>query len=246
MVPIHSHLGRCHARVGRCCRAALTAKLRRGLWILPCLAATIVQAQNYEAQFNNWFAVQTNMQSWSAHFTQTRTLVAFSQPLVSTGKVWVEPGQFRWELGQPPQTIVVRKPDELIIFYPRLKRAEIYELNQIPNGPIKDAMALLDVSLPRSKAELEKNFQLVSATVTNSILQMTLQPRSVSARQFVHAMIIGFHTNDYLIADSEMEFADGSRLLNDFSHVVLNQPISPALFETNIPPDYTVEEPLNR
>lgn len=158
----------------------------------------------------------------------------------------MRPGQFRWELGQPPQTIVVRNPDELLILYPRFKRAEVYALDKIPPGPIKDAMSLLDVSLPRDRASMEEHFQLLSASITNSDLQMTLQPKSVSARQFVGAIVIGFHTNDFLIADSEMKFSDGSTLRNDFTNVVFNQPMDLTLFETNLPPDYSVVEPLNQ
>jgi outer membrane lipoprotein-sorting protein len=232
MVPIYSYLGR--------------LMLRGFLWILPCLAATGLHAADYEAQFNQWFAAQTNMQNWTAEFTQTRSLVALTQPLKSTGKVWVKPGSFRWELGNPPQTIVVRNPDELLILYPRFKRAELYPLNKIPAGPIKDAMALLDVSLPRDRASMEEHFQLLSATETNATLQMTLQPKSVSARQFVGNMVIGFHTNDFVIADSEMRFSDGSTLRNDFTNVVYNQPMDPKLFETNLPPDFSVVEPLSR
>ena len=218
--------------------------LRAGLWVVLCLAAMSLHAADYDAQFNQWFAAQTNMQSWQADFNQTRTLKALAEPLKSTGKLWVRPGQFRWELGQPPQTVVVRNPDELLIMYPRFKRAEIYELNKIPPGPIKDAMALMDVSIPRDRATMEEHFQLLSATITNSILQMTLQPKSTSARQFVGALQIGFHTNNFVIADSEMEFSDGSTLKNDFTNLVANQPMDPKLFETNIPADYSVVNPL--
>ena len=236
MVPIYSHLGRWYVGLrARCC-----------LWILPCLAATVLHAADYDEQFNRWFAAQTNVQNWAADFIQTRSLVALTQPLVSGGRVWVKPGAFRWELGQPPQTIVVRNPEELLIMYPRFKRAEIYPLDKIPAGPIRDAMSLLDVSLPRDRASMEEHFQLLSATITNSILQMRLQPKSASARQFIGSIEIGFHTNDYVIADSQMNFSDVSTLRNDFTNVVFNQPMDPKLFETNLPPDYTVVEPFNQ
>jgi outer membrane lipoprotein-sorting protein len=220
--------------------------MRRYLWLLLCLAATVLHAQSYEAQFNQWFAAQTNVQNYTADFIQTRSLVALAEPLTAPGKVWVEPGRFRWELGQPPQTIVVRNPDELLLLYPRFKRAEVYELDKIPPGPIKDAMALMDVSLPRDRASMEDHFQLLSATITNSALEMTLQPKSVSARQFIGEVVVGFHTNNYQIASSEMRFSDGSTLRNDFTNVVLNQTMDPKLFETNIPPDYSVVQPLNQ
>ena len=210
------------------------------------LAASTLHAGDYDAQFNKWFEVQTNLQSWSGDFTQTRTLTVLNQPLVSQGKVWVKRGEFRWELGQPAQTIVLRTPDQLLIVYPRLKRAEKYPLGAVPTGPMKDALALLDASLPRDRAAMEQNFRLVSAALTNSILQMTLQPRSEAARKFIGEVIIGFHTNDYIIAGTEMKFADGSKLHNDFTNVVVNQPPDPKLFEAAVPTDYTVSEPLKQ
>jgi len=220
--------------------------LRRCLWISLCLTAAVSRAAGPDDQFDKWFAVQTNLQSWSADFIQTRSLKVLAQPLVSAGKVWVKPGEFRWELGQPVQTIVLRRPDQLLIVYPRLKRAERYSLDGVPSGPMKDALALLDASLPRDRATMEQHFRLLSATETNSILQMLLQPRSNSARKFITEIMIGFHTNDFSIAATAMKFADGSSLRNDFGNVVMNLPIDPELFEVKLPPDCTVVEPLKQ
>ncbi len=213
-----------------------------------CVIASVARgADERDVQFNRWFAAQTNLQSWSADFTQTRSLKVLSQPLVATGKVWVTaPGLFRWELGQPAQTIVLRQPDQLLIIYPRLKRAEKYSLEGVPPGPLKDALALMDASLPRDRATMEERFRLLSATETNSILQMTLQPKSASARKFIGEILIGFRTNDFSIAVTELKFADGSGLRNDFTNTVLNRPIDPALFQIKLPPDFTVVEPLRQ
>jgi outer membrane lipoprotein-sorting protein len=209
-----------------------------GVWCFPS------HASEYDPLFARWYAAQTNLQSWSADFTQTRSLKVLAQPLVSSGKVWVAPGEFRWELGQPPQTIALRQPDQLLIIYPRLKRAEKYPLTGVPPGPLKDALALLDASLPRDRASMEERFRLLSSTLTNSVLQMTLQPKSASARKFINEIVIGFRTNDFSIALTEMTFADGSAMRNDFANVVLNQPLDPALFEPKLSPDITVTEPL--
>ncbi len=214
--------------------------------MLPVLAVAVSHGASNEAEFDKWFAVQTNIQSWSADFIQTRSLRVLVQPLTTPGKVWVKPDEFRWELGQPVQTIVLRQPDQLLVIYPRLKRAEEYPLNAVPSGPFKDAFALLDASLPHDRATMERQFHLLSAEVTNSVLQMTLQPRSESGRKFIREIIIGFHTNDFTIATTEMRFADGSSLRNDLTNVVLNRPMDAKLFETNLPPDYTVAEPLRQ
>ena len=253
MVSIYSHLAFVAAEVTRpklkkiwslLTSAATGLKLAFCALLFPVV--TIAHASDYDAQFNKWFEVQTNLQSWSGDFTQTRALTVLNQPLVSAGKVWVKRGEFRWELGQPVQTIVLRQPDQLLIVYPRLKRAEKYPLDAVPSGPMRDALALLDASLPRDRASMEEHFRLVSATLTNSILQMTLQPRSEAARKFIGQVIIGFHTNDFIIASTEMKFADGSSLHNAFTNIVVNQSPPPDLFEVKLPSDYTVVEPLKQ
>jgi outer membrane lipoprotein-sorting protein len=234
MVPICSHLApRRLTRLLQCCG-----------WVLLFAFPTLSRAADSTAEINRWFSVQTNLQSWQAEFTETRTLKVLNQPLVSPGHVWVKPGEFRWELGQPVSTIVLRHPDQLLIIYPQLKHAEKYALDQVPPGPIKDALSLLDASLPRDRATMEKQFHLVSAFETNSVLQMNLQPNSASARKFIGDVTIGFHTNDFSIAFTEMKVADGSVLRNDFTNVLMNQPIDDSKFDAAVPPDYSVIEPL--
>src|SRR5690349_18064255 len=102
-----------------------------------------------------WLAAQTNVHSWSADFVQTRSLKSLTQPLTASGHVWFEaPNRFRWELGQPAQTIAVRAADELLVIYPRLKRVERFPLSGEQTGPWRDAMALLEAGFPRSEADL--------------------------------------------------------------------------------------------
>jgi len=235
MVSIRTHLAA--GRVARLFQCSLGI-----LWLA---AASIAGAQDTNALFEKWLAVQTNMQSWTGDFTQTRSLKVLAQPLTTGGKVWVRPGQFRWELGNPPQTIVLRKPDELLIMYPQLKRVEKYSLDN-PPAQLKDALSLLDATLPRDRATMEKQFHPLAAAETNSVLQMTLRPNSASARKFIGQIVIGFRTNDFSIAATEMKFADGSSLRNDFSNVVMNQPLDDARFELKLPPDFTVVEPLRQ
>ena len=42
----------------------------------------------------------------------------------------LEPNRFRWELGTPAETIAVRNATEMLVIYPRLKRAERFPLEQ--------------------------------------------------------------------------------------------------------------------
>ena len=227
--------------------ARIFRALRMWAWLPLLIAASLSRAADNDAQFERWFAAQTNIQTWAADFTQTRSLKVLNQPLVATGKVWVAvPDRFHWELGQPPQTIALRQPEQLMLIYPRLKRVEKYSLTGVPPGPLKDAFALLDASFPRDRATMEGRFRLLSAMETNATLLVQLQPRSASARKFISEILIGFRTSDFSIAVTDMKFADGSSLRNDFTNTVINQPVPPEMFDPKLGADMTVVEPLRK
>ena len=224
----------------------ITKKLAVFICIALNLAEIAASAQSEEL-INQWFAAQTNLHTWSADAVQTRTLKTLTQPLVSKGRVWVvTPNQFRWELGQPAQTIALRQPGQLFIVYPRLKRVEKYPLNDKQTGPWRDALALLDASFPRNRTEFDSQFRLLSAVETNGLIEVKLQPKSPAARRFLSELSVGVHTNDFSPASTELKFSDGSTMRNDFSKGVLNKPINPGLFAFESDTNFTVVEPLRQ
>jgi outer membrane lipoprotein-sorting protein len=203
------------------------------------------EAADMNAVFDGWFAAQKNVQTWKADFIQTRSLKALSQPLMAAGRAWVViPDRFRWELGQPAQTIALRQPGQLLLIYPLLKRAEKYPLDGKQSGPWRDALALLEASFPRSRAELQSRFRVQSVVETNATLLITLQPLSPAARRMMRAIHIGLRANDFSLLSTELTFSDGSTLRNDFTNAILNAHVDPVLFDWEAPSDFKVTEPL--
>src|SRR4051794_20880050 len=191
-----------------------------------------------------WLQGQTNLQTWSAEAIQTRALKSLAQPLTATGHVWfAAPNQFRWELGTPPQTIAVRAPKELLVIYPRLKRVERFPMGEA-SGQWKEALSLLEAGFPRSQAQLESQYNVLSQSVTNGLFDLVLQPRSASARRMMPQIKIVFGTNDFLLRATELTFADGSTMRNDFKNGVLNPKLDDKLFTPEIPADYKISEPM--
>jgi len=242
-------------RPGRACSPIPTTWIRlaapRFLGLLAsvtlCLLAGAALAGPSDALLDRWISAQTNLHTWTADCTQTRSLKVLSQPLVAGGKVWVSvPDRFRWELGQPAQTVVLRQPDHLLIIYPRLKRVEKYPLRGVQPGPWKDALALLEASFPRSRADLESRFRVSSVIETNSMIQVTLQPRSASARKFMAEIQVNVNTNGFSPLATELRFSDGSSMRNDFTNVMVNAPLEPGLFDAKLDPGFTVVEPLRQ
>jgi len=191
-----------------------------------------------------WLAGQTNLHTWTADAIQTRNIKTFNQPLISTGKVYVViPDRFRWELGNPPQTIAIRQPNDLFLIYPRLQRAEKYSLAAEKTGPWREVLALLEASFPTSRAQLESRFNILSVSQTNQIGQVRLQPKSPFARKFMTEIQVGFQTSDFSPSHTELRFSDGSSMRNDFSHSRTNIALADSLFTPDLPAGTALVEP---
>src|SRR5947207_13428143 len=97
-----------------------------GLTASCCFLLTCIPsgAEEADSPLTVWLNGQTNIQTWSADFTQTRLLKTFTQPLSAKGHVWfATPNQFRWAITDPTPTIAIRNAEGLTVIYPRLKRA---------------------------------------------------------------------------------------------------------------------------
>jgi len=213
--------------------------------VLILLPSNHARAADTNAVLNAWFAAQTNLHTWTADFTQTRMLRTLTQPLVATGHVWfATPNRFRWELGAPAQTIALRQAEQMWLIYPKLKRAERYPLDAKTPGQWREALALLEAGFPRSRAEMQSRYRLLSLAETNGTWQLALQPASAFARRMMKEIRVGFATNDSSLASTELIFADGSRMRNDFSNAVLNARFAETIFDWKPETDFKVTEPL--
>jgi outer membrane lipoprotein-sorting protein len=225
------------------------AKISRTRPIFFALVLSFAAQNSFAVDTNTvldaWFAAQTNLQTWSADFVQTRMLQTLTQPLVATGHVWFAvPDQFRWELGRPPRTIALGHGDEMFVIYPLLKRAERYPMGETAPKQWRDMMSLLQAGLPHSRKEFESQFQLRSLADTNGDWQLALQPRNAAVRQMMTELRITLATNDFSLLSTELVFVDGSRMRSDYTNAVLNAPLDKNLFEWQPPPDYKMVEPL--
>lgn len=208
--------------------------------------ATLVagaRAAEHDALIDQWLAAQAGIQSWSADLTQTRKLKTLTQPLVTPGRVWfTAPNRFRWELGTPAQTIAVRDAERMIVAYPRLKRAEVYPLDATATGPWRDALALVEAGFPRSRKELDAQFHVLGAMQRDGKLEVRLQPRSSGARRLLGEIALTVDAVKFSLLATEMKFADGSIMRNDFANAVIN-PTDNAPTGYEIPSDFTVARP---
>lgn len=221
-------------------------------WLLAfCCAilsfASSAAAADSNALLNAWFAAQTNLHTWQADFVQTRVLKSISQPLKANGKIWfTAPDQFRWEVGNPAQTIALRETNQLLIVYPRLKRIERYPLDGKSLGPMRDALALVDAGFPKGRADLESHFKILAVTETKDGFSLNLQPKSPMARRFMTELEIGFRAEPFSLVSTEVVFIDGSKMRNDFTNIVMNATVPPDTYTVTPGPGFTEVNPLGK
>lgn len=198
-------------------------------------------------EIHAWLSAQTNLHTWSADLTQTRKLKALTQPLIAQGHVWfAEPNKFRWEIGSPAQTIAVSSGDEMQVIYPKLKRIEKYPLHSDKMGQWKDTLSLLEAGFPRSEADMERQFNILSVTASNAICSVALQPKSVSARRLMPQITLSFATNGLHLTATELQVGDGSIMRNDFRNQEINPKLPDSLFTPAVDPNFKVVEPVKR
>jgi outer membrane lipoprotein-sorting protein len=210
-------------------------------WQLTSLAA------DSDDVLREWMSAQADLHSWQADFTQTRAMKTLARPLVATGHVWFKPpNQFRWELGDPAQTIVIRSTNELFIVYPLLKRAERYPVGEKATGEWRAMLSLLEAGFPHDLAELQSRFRTLSVSNVNDTWVVKLQPANATARRVMKEIQLGVSTNNYSLASTEMIFVDGSSMRNDFTNTVLNSGFGEKVFHWKRPSDFKITEPLKQ
>jgi outer membrane lipoprotein-sorting protein len=196
---------------------------------------------------NSWLAAQSRLKTWSADFTQTRTLTALKDPQRSKGHLLFQaPNNFKWEILSPAQTTAIRNTNEMVVIYPKLKRAERYPLGGSGDEPWRQALALMDAGFPANRADLESKFKLLSVNATGEIASVVMEPKSAMAKQFMSQVRLFLRTNDFSMTANELKFSDGSTFRNDFTNSIKNPPLPADAFITAVPADFKVVEPMKK
>lgn len=180
-----------------------------------------------------WLAHQATIQTWEADVLQTRRLKSLVHPLISTGHVWfASPDRFRWELGTPPQSSAIRDSNRLVIVHHKLKRLESFPLSSGKAAPQwRDALALLETGFPRDPATFRHQFEVLAIDhIEGAPVTLRLSPQAPGARRWMPEMTLGIEPQSHSLLWTEIRFADGSTLRNDFSKERINEPLNPLQF----------------
>jgi outer membrane lipoprotein-sorting protein len=187
------------------------------------------------APIKQWIERQNDFRSVSADFVQTRSLRTLKSPLESPGHLWfVAPNTFRWELGKPAKTIVVRKGETMLIVTPAKRRAERQNANDAGGKSGMQSLAMLSFPLAESFADFQRKFEVLSVDVEGNRCRCEILPRDAGARRMMRAMTLEFDTRSAHVISLGFVARDGSSLENRFSNIRVNPQIDRDLFEIDL------------
>jgi outer membrane lipoprotein carrier protein len=183
------------------------------------------------APIKRWIARQDDFHTVQADFTQTRALRALRSPVAIHGHLWfVAPDLLRWELGDPPKTVVLRKGATYFLIQPAKKKVERSAAGAKKSGMMQ-ALAMMSFPLAKDFNDFNRQFEVLNLNVADERCHFEIAPRDLQERKFLEAIKIDFDTANGRLLVFEMVFRDGSSMRNDFLNVKMNQKIDSHTFD---------------
>ena len=210
--------------------------LLRTLLLAVFLAGVSMQALAADpvdlAPVKRWLAKQEELRTLQADFTQTRSYKNLRDPLAAPGHLWYSaPGSFRWEVGDPAKTVVLRKGENYYVINPGKKRAERTPTALLSRPGGAGRAPIVDFPFARNYEDFNRRFETVAVTTQGTRCHLEILPRDVQARNALAAIRIDFDTETGHLASFEFVTRDGSSLRNEFSNVRTNAKIDPRQYD---------------
>lgn len=197
------------------------------------------------APVKKWIARQDEFRNVQADFTQTRSLRALRSPVATPGRITFDaPNSLRWELGEPPKTIVVRSGEKYLLIQPAKKKAQRLSAGNVGQEGGARGFAMMEFPLARDFAEFQRKFEVLAVRVAEGRCHLEILPRDAQARKFLSALKIVFDTKTGYLQSFEMVTRDGSSMRNEFTNVRVNQKIDRRVFDYDLT-GYEVKDAKN-
>jgi outer membrane lipoprotein-sorting protein len=175
-----------------------------------------------------------------ADFREEKTIHLMTRPIVSTGKVWLEPpNRFRREVRGNSPSLTVCNGRELWIYYPNFKTAEHYELGK--RSPLDAAIATINTAL--NLEDVEKTFQ-ITGTRSADGYQFHLLPRSAAMKRSFQFFDLWLN-QDLFVTRTEMSQPNGDRIVTMYSNQS-RAAIPAAMFQFTPPAGTDISNPLGK
>lgn len=200
--------------------------MRTFLALTLLFAAPLHAAPDWSA-LESWIARQQTVKDLYGEFTQIRRLPTLRIPSRQTGKIWfTSEGQFRFELGDPAETVAIRDGGTTITLLDK-RRGTARTIDDATTGPESQQLLLMRFPVTSSLEEFRKLFDVTRMEENGGNTELDLIPRDAAFRKHVQQIDLEYVTATGILTHFNIELANGGGLETNFTRVQLNQPNFP-------------------
>lgn len=197
---------------------------------IPVLAALVSFAHADEV-LDGWLDRQATVTSLDSTFTQQRKLPSLKEPVTTPGRIsFAKPDKFRWQLGEPMQTLAVSDGQTLTLIEESEKSARRIS----SDSPHAARFSLLSGKAFESKDAFYQSFEIIESRVTSGIHQYTLKPKDRRMRANVPWVFIDVDPAKKELRVLELEMQDKSRVRTIFTNPKINTKLPDSLFTPDL------------
>ena len=195
------------------------------------LAILLITSARADEVLDAWLARQATVTSLDATFSQERKLPSLKEPVVTPGRVSFSlPGKFRWQLGEPTQTLAVSDGTTVTMIEESEKSARQISTD----SPQAARFSLLTGKAFQDKNAFYDTFEIIETRVTSGIHQFTLKPKERRMRSQVPWVFLDIDPEKKELRAMELELQDKSRIRTLFSNIKFNTKLPDSLFKPDL------------
>ncbi len=186
-----------------------------------------------------WIQSYQDVSSMNATFVQTRKMLAVRNPLKSEGEFWYQkPDLFRWQLGDPPKTIVVHDGSKVTILDTEARKAQII----LPSEDDESAGSFLNMAFPRSFSDFVSAFDFLSYEEKDELLTVKVKPKAEKLADEIKSITFVIQTYTNQLLEFSVSMKGGTAIETQFNEVAEDVSLKSGFFDISVD-GYEVEQP---
>ena len=181
------------------------------------------------------FEAQNDLKSISADFTQTRALKTLKSPIAVKGHFWfAAPDRFRWQLGDPPKTIIIGAKEGNMVIHPSTKHAEKSTLTTSGSFPSQKVFEMMGLSGKRTLEEFQKHMNVLSLKTSGTRCHLEMLPKDPAASRGLSSINLDFDAGSGQWIGFEIVTREGSLIRTELNNVRTNSVIPGGVFDYDL------------
>ena len=180
---------------------------------------------------DSWLKHQSSIKSLEVQFTQERKLPSLKNAVSTPGKLsFARPGRVRWEIGNPPVTLVISDGTK----FTHIDHATKSARSVSADSPQAARFSMMTGKGFQSPEQFHAMFEVAAHRVESGIHQYTLKPIDRKTRGQLPWLFLSINPQRNELRAMELELKDKSRIRTVFQQPRINLKLADDLFTPDL------------